>query len=441
MNKNRMNNKNSKVLILFLITFTLVCAAGIAMVALYVGNNDKVKAAGTSEMSDNVNDSKTASARTDNSEQTNPLIEKQTESTASDETAGGTSKTADKVKGKYDDILADKTYMAQNGIYEKKASSDDKITLTFAGDILFDSHYAVMSKLNGNGGTLENAIDPAALKIMNDSDIMMINNEFPYSDRGTPTEGKKYTFRADPATVSYLTQMGADIVSLANNHAYDYGADALMDTFSTLDGAGIPYVGAGANRDRAEMPISFIVNDTKITFISATQIERNDVPDTKAATDTTPGVFRCMDDTRLLDDIKSAKADSDYVIVYIHWGTENEENTDWLQEKQAPEIAAAGADLIVGDHSHCLQRLDYVGGVPVIYSMGNFWFNSKTVNTGLLQYTINKNGTPDIKFIPCLQKDCKTTLLSRADGASLLDYMRNISQNVSIDADGNVTAK
>ena len=82
MNKNRMNNKNSKVLILFLITFTLVCAAGIAMVALYVGNNDKVKAAGTSEMSDNVNDSKTASARTDNSEQTNPLIEKQTESTA-----------------------------------------------------------------------------------------------------------------------------------------------------------------------------------------------------------------------------------------------------------------------------------------------------------------------------------------------------------------------
>lgn len=120
MNKNRMNNKNSKVLILFLITFTLVCAAGIAMVALYVGNNDKVKAAGTSEMSDNVNDSKTASARTDNSEQTNPLIEKQTESTASDETAGGTSKTADKVKGKYDDILADKTYMAQNGIYEKK---------------------------------------------------------------------------------------------------------------------------------------------------------------------------------------------------------------------------------------------------------------------------------------------------------------------------------
>ena len=113
----------------------------------------------------------------------------------------------------------------------------------------------------------------------------MINNEFPYSSRGIPTEGKQFTFRARPESASILEEMGVDIVSLANNHAYDYGEDAFLDTLDTLAGIGMPYVGAGRNLEEASKPVYFIAGDIKIAIVSATQIERLDNPDTKGATD------------------------------------------------------------------------------------------------------------------------------------------------------------
>ena len=79
----------------------------------------------------------------------------------------------------------------------------------------------------------------------------MVNNEFPFSNRGEPMEDKQFTFCCDPKYVKALNEMGLDIVSLANNHTLDYGRDALSDTFTTLDGAGILYAGAGETKERA----------------------------------------------------------------------------------------------------------------------------------------------------------------------------------------------
>lgn len=149
--------------------------------------------------------------------------------------------------------------------------------------------------------------------------------------------------------------LGVDVVSLANNHAYDYGEEALLDTFTTLENAGIPYAGAGRNIEEARKPVYFIANGIKIAVVSAAQIERNAVPDTKEATAASPGVLRCMEPAALLEVIAEAKANSDFVILYIHWGTESQAETDWLQDKQAPIYAQAGVDLIIGDHPHCLQ--------------------------------------------------------------------------------------
>jgi poly-gamma-glutamate synthesis protein (capsule biosynthesis protein) len=151
-------------------------------------------------------------------------------------------------------------------------------------------------------------------------------------------------------------------------------------------------------------------------------------------------VLRCLDETTLLEVIAEAKANSDFVILYIHWGTESVEDTDWLQDKQAPDYAAAGVDLIIGDHPHVLQKLDSISGVPVIYSLGNFWFNSKTLDTCLIEVGIKK--TEDgadmeyFRFVPCRQTDCRVVELEGADKAELLEYMRSISPNVTIDDDG-----
>lgn len=341
--------------------------------------------------------------------------------------------------GKYADILQDEEYMVENNIYAKEAMDEECITISFAGDILFDPNYSVMSTLLQNGGHISNGIKPDVIAEMQSADIMMLNNEFPYTDRGTPTAGKQFTFRADPSTVSHLYDLGVDIVSLANNHAYDYGEEGFMDTLQTLQEAGIPYVGAGANEEEALKPVYYIMNNMKIAFVSATQIEKGDYPDTKGATADSPGVFRCWNVEKLLQVVAEAEANSDFVIVYIHWGTENQEGTDWAQDEQAPQIVAAGADLIIGDHPHILQKIDVIDGVPIIYSLGNFWFNSKTIDTGMVKITLNEEGLQSYQFIPCLQSGCKTTLLSGTEKERVLNEMRAMSGNVQIDSEGYVT--
>lgn len=341
--------------------------------------------------------------------------------------------------GRYAEILQDEAYMAEHNIYAKEAFDENIVTITFAGDILFDPNYSVMAKLLQNGGDIGNGIEPELIGEMQSADIMMLNNEFAYSDRGAPTPEKQFTFRARPNSVSYLTELGVDIVSLANNHAYDYGEQALLDSMQILREEGIPYVGAGVNIEEASAPVYFIINDMKIAFISATQIERLDNPDTKGATETSPGVFRCFNGERLLQTVEAAKEESDFVIVYVHWGTENQEETDWAQNKQAPELVQAGADLIIGDHPHILQKIDIIDGVPVIYSLGNFWFNSKQLDTGMVKVTISSEGLQSFQFIPCIQNNCKTSLLEGEEKARVLGEMRRMSQTVQIDEDGYVT--
>lgn len=342
---------------------------------------------------------------------------------------------------KYGDILSDPEYMEANRIYEKPNKTEGIVTLGFAGDILFDDEYAVMANLLRRGISMENAISEPLLARMQDVDIMMVNNEFPYTERGTATEGKTYTFRADASTVSYLEDMGADIVSLANNHIYDFGEVGLLDTLSILEEKGIPYVGAGRNLKEAAAPVYFISGDIKIAVVSATQIERLDNPDTKGATENTAGVFRCWNPEKLYEAVAEAENNSDFVIVYIHWGTENVSEPDWAQLDQAPKIAEAGADLIIGDHPHCLQGIQYFGDVPVIYSLGNFWFNSKTVDTCMVQVDISKNGIERFQFIPAIQEDCRTDFAYGEEKTRIISYMNSISYDVNIDQEGIVTKK
>ena len=312
------------------------------------------------------------------------------------------------------------------------------MSVAFAGDILFDPGYAVMSKLQQNGGQISAGIAPDLIEEMRSADSMVLNNEFPYSDRGTPTPEKQFTFRARPQTVSYLGDLGVDLVSLANNHAYDYGETAFLDTMDTLAQAGITYMGAGRNLQEARRPVYYIINNMKIAFVAATQIERLDNPDTKGATDTSAGVFRCWNGDNLLETVREARQNSDFVIVFLHWGTENQDTIDWAQEKQAPEVVEAGADLIIGAHPHCLQQISMVNGVPVVYSLGNFWFNSKTVDTGMVKVVLNENGLQSLQFIPCLQSGCRTSLVQGEEKSRILNYMRGLSGGVQIDDDGYV---
>ena len=342
------------------------------------------------------------------------------------------------------DMAGETAPTAESSYWERSLTSKDSenITLAFAGDILFDPGYAIMGRIKQNGGGIDGVIGAGLLDYMRGTDIMVVNNEFPYSYGGSPTEGKTFTFRAEPASASLLVQMGVDVATVANNHIYDYGPQALMDTLSAIDGVGVARAGAGSDINEASHPLYFTNQDgLRVAIIAATQIERLDNPDTKGATDSSPGVFRCLDITRLQQKIREAKDTGAFVIVCIHWGTENREDIDWWQEKQGPEIVEAGADLIVGAHPHILQKIGYIGDVPVVYSLGNFLFNSKTLDTGLLRVTVGKDFVPSLQFVPAIQEGSTVREAMGGEGQSVLGHLRDISDGITIDENGYITKR
>lgn len=321
-------------------------------------------------------------------------------------------------------------------------ADDETVSMGFAGDILFDTGYAAGDAFKRAGNTAEGVIGQSLLDKMRSVDIMMVNNEFAYSNGGSPTEGKTYTFRANPETAAILNTMGVDIVGLANNHAYDFGREAFLDTMTALKNVGVVYAGAGTNIEEASHPVYYITeNGMKVAIICATQIERLDNPDTRGATEDSPGVFRCLNDSLLLDKVREARDRNAYVVVFIHWGTESTKEIDYLQRDQAKEIADAGANLIIGTHPHVLQKIDYVNGVPVVYSTGNYIFNSKTLDTCLIIATLHKNGSTNLQFVPAVQIGCTVKEATGTEYARIIGDMKAMSPGVSIDDNGYISPR
>lgn len=329
-------------------------------------------------------------------------------------------------------------YQMEN-VYWKECADENRTVLEFAGDINFAEEWGTTEYMDAQPNGIYDCFSKALLTEMQSADIFMLNNEFTYSMRGTPLEGKAYTFRANPERVSLLDVFGTDIVSLANNHAYDYGEEALCDTLDTLETAGIPYVGAGRNLNEAEKIVYFVANGRKIAITSATQIERS-LNYTKEATDNSAGVLKTLNPDKYVEVIREARRNSDIVIAFVHWGTEHDSMYGTDQVNLADAFVEAGADVIIGGHTHCLQGVTYRQGVPIIYSLGNFWFSENELDTGLSQVIIEKDGSIRFRFLPCIQKNYQTSLVTdKKEKQRILDDMRRISDGVEIDDEGYVT--
>lgn len=320
---------------------------------------------------------------------------------------------------------------------EEEVEPPKKITMAFAGDILFADNSVPINKYDSVGKGIDGILSANLIKKMRKADIMMLNNEFAYSTRGEKIEGKSYTFRAHPERVNILHEMGVDIVSLANNHALDFGPDALLDTFETLDDAGIDYVGAGPNMDRAKDAIYHTIEDKTIAFLSASRVI---YAGDWYATDTRAGMLGTYDPAILIEEIKLAKGKSDYIVVYVHWGVEGDNKPQEYQRTMAQQYIDAGADVVIGAHPHIMQGFEYYQGKPIIYSLGNFWFSSYKRESGLLEIILEPEGTVDVKIVPVMTGDSYTYMLENEDDIKkYYQYMSDISFGVSIDENGLIT--
>lgn len=329
------------------------------------------------------------------------------------------------------------------GDMEEKAQ-DREVRLGFAGDLNLSEDWETTVFMDRQEKGIRDCFSPALLEKMRGFDLFMLNNEYTYSRRGEAQE-KTYTFRADPKRVKNLNTLGVDIVLVANNHIKDYGEESLVDTLDTLDEAGIRRVGAGRNIEEASAPVIYKINGHRIAYVAASCAEEHeDVIWTSPATEDSPGILGCYDPEDFYEAVRKAAQQADFVIASVHWGYEYLEYYTEEQEAMARELVASGADAIIGTHPHILQGINIMDGVPVFYSLGNFWFNGEDLMTGMAELTLRlpadsgeKPELTGLRFIPCTQRNLFTSGPEEGqEKEQILQHMRDISFGTEIDSDG-----
>ncbi len=248
--------------------------------------------------------------------------------------------------------------------------------------------------------------DSAAFTWLRQTELAFGNLEVPLSVRGYPAD-KPITFRAEPALAGQLAHMGLDVVSLANNHALDYGVPALLDTLAAVEEAGVAVIGAGETLDAAMRPrvlragtlaVGFLAFACTLPAGSAATAQRPGVapvrvkvsllPDS-AVFDEQPGTSPYVHTAAVEDDVEqareaiaAARALADMVVVSIHWGVPPGWATPFqglladYQQPLAHALIDAGADVVLGHHPHTLHGIETYQGKLICYSLGNFIFHS-----------------------------------------------------------------
>ena len=280
------------------------------------------------------------------------------------------------------------------GETESPVKSSSDIVMLFAGDVYFSDH--VLRAYDSAGG-IHGVLDEGIRAEIEKADIFMVNQEFPFTVRGTAAEDKQFTFRVPESRIHILQEMGVDIVTLANNHILDFGAEGLLDSCKALDEAGILHVGGGADFDQASALETIIVGQKTIGFLGTSRVYMDAG---WAAGKAHPGVFSTYDTTLPLKAIQEARKACDYLVVYVHWGVEREETPKDYQRAMGRAYIDAGADLVIGSHPHVLQPVEEYNGKTIVYSLGNFVFGSSIPRTALLKVVWGEDGA-QVSEISC----------------------------------------
>lgn len=202
------------------------------------------------------------------------------------------------------------------------------------------------------------------------SDYAVVNLEVPLTETEDKIKKSGPNIRASPKTVEALKFLGVDLVTLANNHILDSDEKGVLDTIKVCEGNDIQTVGAGTNLSSARKAHYTKIKDRKIAILNFAENEFC------AATETVAGANPINDITNFYD-IRNAKSESDLVIVIVHGGREHYQLPTPKQRERFRFYAEAGADLVVGHHTHCFSGYEIYKDTPIFYSLGNFIFDYK----------------------------------------------------------------
>lgn len=278
---------------------------------------------------------------------------------------------------------------AQNLVVNEKAKD---IIIFAVGDIMLDRGVKYMIEKYGNNDYI---LPFVKIKDkLKEADLVFGNLESQISDKGHNV-GSIYSFRARPEALAGLAYAGFDIVSVANNHSFDYTRLAFEDSLKKLKGAGIEYVGGGFSKEEAFSLKVIEREGVKIGFLAYTSVGSLSWKDSVA-------VVEEADLEEIKEKVRDSKEKVDVLIVSFHSGDEYEIQPNEFQKMTYKSLIDSGADLIIGHHPHVVQPVIGYSSGWIAYSLGNFifdqYFSSDTMKGMMLKAVISEKKIKDVDF-------------------------------------------
>ena len=243
---------------------------------------------------------------------------------------------------------------AKSGSASEKAIGK-KVEILFLGDLMFDRYIRQVAQKKGNDFIFQNVAT-----VLVGHDLVVANLEGPITDNPSISltskigERNNYYFTFDRDVADTLRKYGIGLVNLGNNHILNFGERGLDQTEQFLDTARVNYF--GDYRGNGKRFFAKEINGVRIGFVNYNQ-------------------FTANGSENVLDDIVAARKESDFVVVYAHWGTEYVTSPDDKIRNLAHEFIDKGAGLIIGSHPHVIQSNEEYRGKKIYYSLGNFIFD------------------------------------------------------------------
>ena len=304
-------------------------------------------------------------------------------------------------------ILLSFSWIGANDIDNKKTTfkeTNDTLHIVITGDLLLDR--GVREKINMVG--VDALFSPTIDSLFHSSDYVIANLECPVT-KIRERVFKRFIFRGEPEWLPALRRHGITHLNLANNHSIDQGRSGLLDTQEQIIKAGMIPIGAGKNMGEAAKPILISTTPRHVWAISSLRLPLENFPYLPQK----PCVSQESIDSLILRVAHLRTTDKNsYILLILHWGWEHHFKATPLQCEHARRLIDAGADAIVGHHSHTLQTIETYRGKPIYYGIGNFIFDQrKPMNSRacIVEFSITTDNCK-VKALPIEIKNCVPNL-------------------------------
>ncbi len=312
----------------------------------------------------------------------------------------------------------------------KLPKKEESIIIVTVGDIMLSRLVDLRIKQNRDNGYPLDGVK----WFWQNADIVFGNLENPLTP-GREIGVPEMVLRANPEMAYMLKDSGFNILSLANNHIYDFGSKGLLNTIKILDEVGIKYCGAG-KKEKPYTPNYIEVNGRKIAFLAFTDKEL--MPEITEENEEKSGIA-FLDKERIAISVSEVVSNSEFLIVYFHGGTEYAPEPDKTMRDYTYLAIDKGADLVLGSHPHVVQKVEKYRDKYIFHSLGNFIFDQlwsqETRESIIAKIYISENKLEKIELMPIyIDDNCFPAPIKGEEGRKVVEKLELncIEENIPV---------